>query len=737
MARALSPAKLKKARSSFYVFNTMNSFSFVLLSGSFITLFALRLGASDSLVGLLNSFGYATYFFLPLGKRLVARSRIVAVFGWGWFLRYLAMVPVLAAPFLASRGHPGLAFGLIAAGVLGFNIFRGIALIGNNPVLASLAEGRDRGSFLVNVQIVNNLSGMATNLLVAFALARFASASVSPAAVTALYDGFIALGLAVGMGGSLILLRTPEPVDYRPGASASLLKTIVDAVKEKRFRAFFEVLVILSFGAGMARSFLPVYAVSVYHQGDDLVMAYSLVASLGAVAMGLLTRLLVDRLGAKPLYVIFTSVAAISIIPAVVSPALPTALEAILFLGAFNFLSSFGLAGEENAGQTYYFGLVPKEKNLDLSVVYFLAFGLGGALGSTAGGLGLEALRGYGLAAPAAYRIFFGAVLFCLLLALLRMGRLTRLGSASVRESLGVIFSLRDLRVFDLLQRLDRSASPAEELRLIHEIGTSASPRGQKELLGYLASPRFEVRVEALLAIENLPALNGPSLEALATEVRRNPYTTAYLAARILGKQGTASHLQVLREALDAEDYMLQGAAVVAVARMGDSPSRERIENILVHTQFPRVRLQAAYALELLGDRDSVPSLVSCLRREDPPAYISDELVLALAGILGIMEAFYPMYAAFLDDETEGLALLGDAAALRLPEEEQRAEFERALAASLQEPPQGGKMGSLVMRRQADPGVEIVLAEAALDGNMSYRGFRFFIASYFVLAKDK
>ncbi|NTU89525.1 MAG: hypothetical protein HGA54_06430 [Actinobacteria bacterium] len=116
MAQALSPARQKKARSSFYVFNTMNSFSFVLLSGSFITLFALRLGASDSFVGLLNSFGYATYFFLPLGKRLVNKHSIVKTFGWGWLLRYVAMVPVIAAPFFAVRGMAGLAFGLSAFG---------------------------------------------------------------------------------------------------------------------------------------------------------------------------------------------------------------------------------------------------------------------------------------------------------------------------------------------------------------------------------------------------------------------------------------------------------------------------------------------------------------------------------------------------------------------------------------------------------------------------------------------
>lgn len=722
MPTALTPARLKAARGNFYLFNTFNSVSFVLLSGSFITLFALRLGASNSLVGLLNSFGYATFFFLPFGKRLVKRRPIVQVFGWGWMLRYLAMIPVLVAPFFASRGATGAAFGFIVLGVALFNVFRGIALIGNNPVLASLAEGKDRGSFLVNVQIVNNLAGMATSLVVAFALGKTAS--------TGLYGAFIAGGIAIGVAGSLLLMRTPEPEAYKPNASGSLWSTTRQAFKEKPFRAFFEVFVVISFVAGMARSFLPVYAKEVYGQGDDLVMAYSLLASLGAVAMGLLTRLLVDRLGAKPLYVIFTAVAAISIIPAVISPSHASALGAIIFLGLFNFFSSFGLAGEENAGQTYYLALVPKERNLDLSVVYFVAFGLGGAAGSTVGGFVLEALKGAGLSTLLSYRLFFAVVLLGLVYSLLRMGRLVRLGSASVRESLGVIFSLRDLRVFDLLQRLDKSADSAEEMRLIHEIGNSGSSRSQRELLAYLSSPRFEVRMEALLALENLETLEPDVLAALAGEVRRNPYTTAYIAARILGKSGMKEYLPLLKEAFRAEDYILQGTALIAVARLGDMASRSEIESILVGTAIPRVRIQAAYALEILGDSDSVPALVSCLRREDPPAYVSDELVLAVAGILGLMDRFYPMYVAFLENETEGFALLEDAA-----EKAGRPDFRAALSAILEEPPRGSEMSRLVMAVGQDPGVEIVLAEAALDSSLGYRGFRFFIAAYAAIAE--
>jgi hypothetical protein len=230
MAEALSPARLKAARDSFYVFNVFNAVSFVLLSGSFVTLFALRLGASNALVGLLNSFGYATFFFLPLGKRLVRNRRIVEVFGLGWLFRYLGMLPVLAAPLFAANGQPALAFGLIVVGVALFNVFRGIGLIGNNPVIASLAEGHDRGAFLVNIQIVNNLAGVATSLVVALVLGRRAGPG--------LYAVFIAGGIAVGVAGALLLLRTPEPEAYRPSTAKSLWKTARAALAEKPFRAF-------------------------------------------------------------------------------------------------------------------------------------------------------------------------------------------------------------------------------------------------------------------------------------------------------------------------------------------------------------------------------------------------------------------------------------------------------------------------------------------------------------------
>ncbi len=758
---SLSPAALQRGRSSFFVFNCLNSASFVLLSGSFVTLYALSLGASNATVGLLNAFGYGTYFFLPLGKRLVRDRPILKVFGLAWFWRFVAVSPALAAPFLVAYGLGGLGFALILVGIALFNMLRGIGLIGNNPVLAHLAAGgaggrrADKGAFLVNVQIIGSLAGMGTNLIVALVI----GSSAPPWAFAAA----MGVGIAVGIVGSLVLLKhVPEPEGYRSERSVGLAKAAREAFKEKPFRAFMEVLFLLSLAAGMARTFLPVYAKDVFIQGDDAVMAYSLVASVGALAMGLLTRLLVDRLGAKPLYVVFAAVTALSLAPLALVPGavgpLAGPLGAAILLGLVNFLSSFGLAGEENAGQTYFFSLVSAARTLDLGVVYFLVYGLGGTIGAGAGGLILDGLGALGLGPVAAYRIFFGFLLLVLAWVLVRMGGLVRLGSASVRESIGVMLSLRDLRAFNLLSRLDKSADPAEEIDLIRELGAGAaggsSRPAQAGLLEYLGSPRFDVRFEALLAMENIGSPSRELVDALTAEVERQPYTTAYLAARILGKSAPKEPerrekvLATLRRAAAATDYMLQATAMVALARLDDRKSIAVIEDTLASSRIPRVRISAAYALELLGSSGSVPVLVSCLRSERDPAFVTDELLLSTASIAGIMPRFYGLYQAFMEDEASALAALGDIATSVLGEADgnRRAAFDDALAAILPElhgdsgsdPCEGAPMGRLILERGPEAAgdawtTDLLLSEAALDPGPGYRGFRFLIAAYALL----
>ncbi len=113
----------RRLRSVQYIFQGLNQLSFILLSGSLVTLYALRLG-------LPNRDRRALRLRLPdlllhaPGARADRRMRIIDVFGWGWILRYLLMLPVLITPLLVSRGRPEAALFLVIFATAGFNVFR-------------------------------------------------------------------------------------------------------------------------------------------------------------------------------------------------------------------------------------------------------------------------------------------------------------------------------------------------------------------------------------------------------------------------------------------------------------------------------------------------------------------------------------------------------------------------------------------------------------------------------------
>lgn len=740
MAVPLSLARLKSARRDFTIFNLLNSFSFVFVSGSFITLFAVRLGASNAVVGILNAIAYSTYFFMPLGKRVVNYKPIIWTFGWAWVGRYAALVPMLFAPLAAASSHEGIAIGLLVAGTAGFALFRGIGMIGNNPVIAYISSGggdkprSDRGEYVVTTSIASSVASMLSGLL----LALFLGADASPAA----YAIGVGIGIAFGFVGCIFLLRQPEPADFLPEKSISLVKATKEATKDPGFRRFILNFMVLALASGMGRSFLPVYAKEIFSQGDDAVMVYALIASIGSVAMGFLSKLLVDRLGPKPLMIIFNAIGLASFLPIALLPSgsVPglSMASIALILSLIHFLSNFGLAGGENAAQNYYFALVPKEKNLDLSVTYYVAYGLGGALGSGLAGLFLDSLTGIGLNSAAAYRVLYAILCLVIGLSIFSMRKLKRLGSRSVSQSLGVMFSPRDLRAFDLLSKLDRSSAPDQEVRLIQEIGLSASLHTQVELLEYLHSPSFEVRMQALLSIEQMRKLSTHLVRPLIQEVELHPFTTAYVAARILGIHQRTEALPVLRKALEIEDYILQGNSLIALAKIGDRDSIPMVESMLMRNTNPRVKISAAHALQLFNSRDSLPVLVASLRKDDPSAFVSDEIILAIAGIIGVMKEFYPLYSAFSEDEAQGLALLESSAQDIIADARTMEEWVQGVRLLFDpKDPDGRKITGLIHRIGSDERVEMVFGEAILDPQLCYKGMRFLAAAYPLLVSQQ
>ena len=87
-----------------------------------------------------------------------------------------------------------------------------------------------------------------------------------------------------------------------------------------------------------------------------------------------------------------------------------------------------------------------------------------------------------------------------------------------------------------LASRLQDRPDVEKERGMIQELGQTRSEMSVRDLVRKLASPRFSIRAEALNALVNVRSTKSVK-EALIREVQEQPYTTAYLAADIIGRK--------------------------------------------------------------------------------------------------------------------------------------------------------------------------------------------------------
>jgi MFS family permease len=654
MEAQLSPYRLQKARETYNYFNIFNAVSWNFTVGVIITVFALRLGASSTYIGLLSSSFYLALFLLPLGKMLARRFSIIGIFSVTWVIRSLCMALAVIAPFVDYAGHRNTALLLIILGVFLFNAFRGVGMIGNNPVLSELAVGPDRGSYMTQIQIINSAIGMVSSFLIAMAL------GTEPPIF--LFSILLGGGVITGIVSGYVIKKVPEPPSEKDRQGMGLASVFKDAFAQESLRSFMVILFLVILVSGVTRTFVVVYAREVFEHNDGLILLYSVFGGLGYLIAGLSVKFLVDRLGAKPLFLVCVILGLVSMIPVVFLPvsAVFNMTGAILFLVFLFFMLNFGFLGSEGIAQTYFLALIPQDKILDLGIIYFFVFGAAGAGGSFLAGILLDFFSLLGITPFVSFKILFIILIALAIIALAMQKRMKALGSFPLKGALEVIFSFKDLRAISLLDKLNKAEDSQEEELLLGALHDTPSHLAVDGLLERARSPRLAIRLEAIRALERMEKLNEKAQVALIDDVKNNPYTTAYISARILGNKNCKNAVPLLREFAASDDYMLAGEAVNALAKLNDESFRPEIEKIILQTKNPRLKIMCAEALGQYHSVDSISILFDILRSDNPPPYLGDEVILAIASILNIQRAFYKILARYKADNSLVSALASD-----------------------------------------------------------------------------
>jgi MFS family permease len=654
MASALSPYKLSKAREVYNYFNVFNAISWNLLVGIIITLFALRLGAPSTYIGLLGASFYVSLFFLPIGKMLTRHFSIIGIFSVTWILRSVGMIFAVAAPFFEYAGHRKTALLLIMLGVFTFQILRGIGMIGNNPVLSELAAGPDRGSYMTQIQIINSAIGMFGSFLIAMVL------GLDPPIFV--FSILLSLGVITGIISGYVIKKVPEPSGEKNSQKMNLLGIFKDAFAQDALRHFMIILFLVIMVSGVTRTFVVVYAREVFGHSDGLISLYSVFGGLGYLMAGLSVKFLVDRIGAKPLFLVCVILGVVCMIPVVFFPAnaVQNMTGAILFLVFLFFMLNFGFLGSEGIAQTYFLALIPMDKILDMGILYFFIFGIAGAGGSFLAGLLIDFFLLMGVSPYISFKILFIIMIVIAGIALAMQNKMKSLGSLPFTGALEVMFSFRDLRAISLLDKLNKAQDSHEEERLLGALHDTPSYLSISGLLERARSPRLATRIEAIRALEKLSILNESAEKALLDDIVKNPFTTAYISARILGNRHCAAAIPVLHELAASGDYMLAGEAIIALAKMKDETFRPEIERIILATQNPRLKIMGAEALGLYRSAESISVLLNILREKDSPPYLRDEVILAIAMILDTQKKFYKILVRYTADNSLAPALAMD-----------------------------------------------------------------------------
>ena len=656
----LTPRVKERARRTFLLFMVFNASSFVLVSGNIITLLAIRLQAGSAYIGFLSSLGYASFFSILIGRKLASRGGIVRLFRKAWLLRNISILFALPTPLLFSTGRQIAALVLLGFAICGFQFFRGIGLVANSPLMSEISQGKDRGAYMARVQIVASIVAIIAGIVTAVLL--FGDVPTSR------YIICFALGIACGFISTLLLFRLPEPPAAQAGTQERVLESVRRQLTIPNFAIFIVSFALFAALSGIVRTFIVVYAREVYAQSDYAISIFTVVGYCGSLLMGLISRHIIDHIGAKPMYAIFTLVIIATLIPIVIAPLLGDSIAVLLFCGVIFLFSVMGITGGEYSGQVYFFGLIPISRQLNLGIIYFLTLGIGGSIGVFTGGFIIEFLKNSTSLSPLVlFRFYFGGIALLLVICVSIIARLERLGARSIATAITTIFSPRMMHTITLLNRIERSDSIREERRLIRGVADMATQLTGDNLVDRLTSPSFVIRNEALNALQYQP-MSPRIRQALINEANTQEYTTAYVAARIIGHRGIETAIPVLRAKLASADYMLVSKCIVALARLNDRESIDTIEQILRNSHNPLILTHGAAALRIFGHTQSLPLLFEILHKGIEPTNILPELFLSIGVLFGMRDGFYTLFKNFPENETDVWAELQERIAESLPQ---------------------------------------------------------------------
>lgn len=249
----ITPPEMRRGMDRLVLESVYSSATTALTSGVILTAFALHLGASNFVVGLLASAPFLGQLLQGPAILLVEKLRQRKLIAVTSSLIGRSMLLLMAAAVLLPRGV-GLALVVVAQCVLcGVNAFGACSW---NSWLRDLVPDRQLGDVVARRTVYATLVSLVAGLLAAFTLDRpGGTAEQRDYVFLALY----VVGFAGGAISAWLVGRIPEPRMSPPQETVRLIPLLRQPLADQNFRRLLVFLVSWQFAANLATPFFTVY----------------------------------------------------------------------------------------------------------------------------------------------------------------------------------------------------------------------------------------------------------------------------------------------------------------------------------------------------------------------------------------------------------------------------------------------------------------------------------------------
>jgi hypothetical protein len=632
-------------RRYFSRFNIFNAISFACLGENILFLFALALGSPPYIVTILGSLMFLGNIGMPLGKKMISSYGATGTLWRVWVIRNLAGLLIATAP-LSAKLSPTLGIATILVGAMIFYLSRSGGNVTVQAIYHEITTPKNCGKYIASIFQNFCLISMLTMGIIVVVMRQYASVST--------YQLIYIIGALSGIISTWFVSRMIETQTPKISSRQPIMEAFKNVWQDDNLKRLLFANCAAYTVAVMTAPVSLLALKKIYLISDETAMIFILIQISGTIAVSYISKIISAHSGPRPLVILYYSALIVVCLMWILAP---VEFNWIYTATTFFFVGLGGM-GIPLSLTHYFQNAVPPKQSVGISLVIAVLAGLcAGAIGGGISTTLIKVIPYFHADAYTIYQNYFIINSGFALLGLVIIMRLKKIKDWEVKQVIGLFFAPRDIRTMMFLNKMNRSLVTLEsEKDKIKKLGLLRSGLSEQELLNFMDSPKYELRYHAIWSLINIPLSNN-GRQRLINELTDGLFSTANIAAHIIGIRKITEAIPALKTALNSADIRLQGNTMVALTQLKQRETYPEIIEIFNNANNPRLIINGATALTNIGSTKAITAMINKANQTKLPHQVRREIIIAIAELGGVSSEFYKFLKPGDEDTSNELDL--------------------------------------------------------------------------------